>query len=84
MLEFRRDVTGKVIRELRNNKKLTQEVLSGFAGIARSHLAMIERGTKQPNFETVWVIANALELHPHELVKIIEQETEKWKENETK
>lgn len=84
MVEFRRDATGKVIRELRNNKKLTQEVLSGFAGIARSHLAMIESGTKQPNFETVWAIANALELHPYELVKRIEQETEKLQENEIK
>ncbi len=84
MVEFRRDATGKVIRELRNNKKLTQEVLSGFAGIARSHLAMIESGTKQPNFETIWAIANALELHPYELVKRIEQETEKLQENEIK
>jgi len=45
---------------------------------------MIANGTKQSNFEIVWAIANALELHLYELVMIIEHETEKLKENETK
>ena len=40
---------GRVIRKLRNQKHMTQELLSGFAGIARSHLSMIENGTKQAN-----------------------------------
>ena len=46
------------------------------AGIARSHLAMIESGTKQANFETIWKIANALEIPPHEIVFLIEKEAE--------
>lgn len=49
-------------------------LLSGFAGIARSHLVMIESGTKQPNFETLWRIANALQIPPHSLVALIEEE----------
>ena len=55
---------------------MTQELLSGLAGIARTHLTMIENGTKQPNFETVWKIALALELKPSELVEEIEMELE--------
>ena len=51
-------------------------LLSGFAGIARSHLVMIESGTKQPNFETLWRIANAFSLAPHCLVSLIEEEAE--------
>lgn len=77
MIDFKREVIGKVIRRLRKERKLSQEVVSGFAGMARSHLAMIESGTKLPNFETIWNIANALELKPHELVKIIEAESNK-------
>ena len=42
--------------------------------LARSHLAMIENGDKQPNFETIWRLANAFGLYPHELVKLIEEE----------
>jgi transcriptional regulator with XRE-family HTH domain len=51
---------------------MTQEMLSGFAGIARTHLTMIENGSKQPNFETIWRIAIALDVKPSELVAEIE------------
>lgn len=74
MIEFNKCSVGVVIRRLRKKKNLSQEVFSGLAGIARSHLAMIETGAKQPNFETIWRIANALEIPPHRLVKYIEEE----------
>lgn len=69
-------VVGQTIRRLRKTKRLSQDVLSGLAGIARTHLTMIENGSKQPNFETVWKIALALNLRPSELVSIIEKEIE--------
>ena len=72
-MQFNNQAIGSVIKELRNKKGMTQELLSGFAGIARSHLSMIESGTKQPNFETIWKIAVALDMKPSELVQIIEQ-----------
>lgn len=65
---------GAVIRRKRMERGMTQELLSGLAGIARTHLTMIENGTKQPNFETVGKIALALELKPSELVAAIERE----------
>ena len=75
MTEFDRLSVGRVIKRIRKERTLSQEVFSGFAGIARSHLAMIESGMKQPNFETIWRIANAFEIPPHELVKQIENES---------
>ena len=72
-MQFDNKVDGCVIKELRNQKGMTQELLSGFAGIARSHLAMIETGSKQANFETLWKLALALEMKPSELVALIEQ-----------
>ena len=77
MIEFNKDAVGITIRKLRNEKNLTQETLSGLAGIARSHLAMIETGSKQANFETLWRIANALNIAPHKLVEEIENEISK-------
>lgn len=74
MTEFDRTAAGRVIRRLRKERGQSQELLSGLAGIARSHLAMIETGAKQPNFETLWRIANALELPPHSLVALIEDD----------
>ena len=74
MIDFNRLATGKVIRRLRKERNLSQEVFSGLVGVARSHLAMIESGSTQPNFETIWRIANAFGIPPHELVKQIELE----------
>lgn len=73
-MEFDRYAVGRVIRKLRKGRNLSQEVFSGLAGLARSHVAMIESGEKQANFETVWRIANALDIPPHELVLLIECE----------
>ncbi|MBQ3405308.1 MAG: helix-turn-helix transcriptional regulator [Oscillospiraceae bacterium] len=64
---------GNTIRALRISRGLTQEVLSGLAGIARTHLTMIENGSKQANFETLCKIAAALGLRPSELVKHMEE-----------
>lgn len=74
MIEFNKYAVGIVIRRLRKERKLSQEVLSGLAGLARSHLAMIENGDKKANFETIWKVANALGIMPHELVSLIEKE----------
>lgn len=76
MVEFNRLAAGRVVRRLRKERKLSQEVLSGLAGLARSHLAMIESGDKQANFETVWRIANAFGMPPHMFVQMVEQEAE--------
>lgn len=65
-------VVGGEIQRLRNKKGISQEVLSGFAGIARTHLTMIENGTKKPNLETIFKISEALNMKPSELIKEIE------------
>ena len=38
---------------------------------------MIESGTKKPNFETIWRIANAFDLPPHTLVRLVEEEIQR-------
>lgn len=71
-MQFNNKVIGRIIKEKRVQKGMTQDLLSGFAGIARTHLTMIENGTKRPNFETIWKIALALDMKPSELVAEIE------------
>lgn len=79
-MQFDNIAIGYAIRKLRNAKGLSQDVLSGLAGIARTHLTMIENGSKQANFETIWRIALALNMRPSELVGKIEQEIEESSE----
>ena len=79
LLLFGNKTIGQTIRDVRKSKKISQEVLSGLAGIGRTHLTMIESGTKQANFATLCKIANALEMNPSELVQKIE---EHWEANQ--
>ena len=72
---FSYEVMGQTIKALRKERRLTQEVLSGLAGIARTHLTMIESGTIHANIETVWKIAQALDMRPSELFSLIEEKT---------
>ena len=67
-------VLGSVIRGIRQKKGLSQEVVSGLAGIARTHLTMIENGTKQPNLETICRIAQAFDMRASELIRRVEEE----------
>lgn len=73
-MQFDNRAVGQVIRRIRRKRGLSQEIVSGLAGIARTHLTMIENGSKQPNLETIWRIALALNMQPSELVKQIELE----------
>ena len=82
MVEFNKFAVGRVVRQLRKSRGLSQEVFSGLVGIARGHLAMIESGSKQANFETVWRIANAFDLPPHELVRLVEEEIQRGERTE--
>ena len=84
MIEFNKFAVGPLVRQLRKNRGLSQEVFSGLVGIARSHLAMIESGSKQANFETVWRIANAFDMAPHELVRLVEEEIQRGERTKQK
>lgn len=69
-------IVGHVIRDLRRKKGWSQEVLSGLAGMARSHLSEIENGTKSANAETLWRISEALGIRMSEMIRMAEQQTE--------
>ncbi len=73
-MQFNHKAVGAVIRKLRLQKGMTQELLSGLAGIARTHLSMIEVGSKQANVATLWRIADALGLRLSQLIAMSEQE----------
>ena len=76
-MPYNRKAFGIVVSTLRVQKGLTQEGLSGLAGIARSHLAALEKGEKTAKMDTVWRIAEALGIRPSELVRKIENENMK-------
>ncbi|MBQ3761704.1 MAG: helix-turn-helix transcriptional regulator [Clostridia bacterium] len=64
---------GLVVSRLRTEKGMTQENLSAFAGIARSHLTLLENGKKTARLDTMFRIADALDIKPSVLIQMIEE-----------
>lgn len=59
---------GQVIRELRHEADLSQEGLSFACGRHRTYVSLIERGRTSPSIDTLWRLAAALDVPPHEIV----------------
>lgn len=70
-------VVGRVIQRFREEKEQSQELVSGFAAIGRTHLSAIERGERKPTLETFFRIAEALNVKPSTIMAAIEAELEK-------
>lgn len=68
---------GRVIQRFREERKQSQELVSGLAGIGRTHLSAIERGVRKPTLETFYKIAEAMNVRPSDLLAEIELELEK-------
>ena len=70
------NVIGLVIQQVREEQHKSQEVISGLAGIGRTHLSAIERGERRPTLETFWKISEALNMKPSTLLARIEDAAE--------
>ena len=64
---------GEVLRRFRKERKMSQEVLSGLAGLDRTHYSKIERGLRSPTVDTLFKIAQAMDMPPHKLMLAIEK-----------
>ena len=67
---------GTILRQLREKRGLTQEELSGLAALDRTHYSKIERGLRSPTLDTIFKISFALDLKPHELIRVMEEQVE--------
>ena len=67
-------LVGQVIQRVRESRGLSQEVVSGFAAIGRTHLSAIERGVRKPTLETFYRISEAMGVRPSDLLRSIEEE----------
>ena len=51
---------GRVVRRARDARGLSQEALADLAGVSRSFLSEVERGSASPSLETMQKLADAL------------------------
>jgi transcriptional regulator with XRE-family HTH domain len=65
---------GKTLRDLRIEKKLTQEFLAEKADIDRTYIYRIEHGLREPTFFIFLDLIEALKVSPDEFVSRLKEE----------
>jgi transcriptional regulator with XRE-family HTH domain len=65
---------GKVLRELRKNKGLSQEQLGFEAELRRTYVSILELGQQQPSLTTVFKLAKALNITVSQLMGLLEDQ----------
>jgi transcriptional regulator with XRE-family HTH domain len=64
-----RQVFGKVLRESRQERGLSQEHLAELADLDRTTPSLLERGLRQPTLAVVFLLGRAMQVDPRELVR---------------
>ncbi|MCX5821649.1 MAG: helix-turn-helix transcriptional regulator [Deltaproteobacteria bacterium] len=67
---------GVVLRRLRQERGISQEGLGFESGYHRTYISLLERGQKSPSLQTIFRLANTLKIHPAELIRQVDSETE--------
>jgi ribosome-binding protein aMBF1 (putative translation factor) len=66
-------IFGKVLREQRNARGLSQEALALSANVDRTFVSQMERGIRQPTLTTLCKLSEALDIQPSTLVARVEK-----------
>lgn len=63
------ELFGKVLKQLRNEKGISQEELGFESGYHRTYISMLERGKKSPSLKTIFQLAKALDVKPSDIME---------------
>ena len=66
-------IFGKVLREQRTARGLSQEALALSADVDRTFVSQMERGIRQPTLTTLCKLSEALDIQPSTLVARVEK-----------
>jgi transcriptional regulator with XRE-family HTH domain len=67
-------IFGEVIKRLRKEKGISQDALALKTGLHLNSISLFERGLNQPTLKTVFVIAEAFEMKPEELIRRVSED----------
>jgi transcriptional regulator with XRE-family HTH domain len=63
---------GKVLKALRQERRISQEKLAEYTDLDRTYISLLERSLRQPTLPTIFKIASALKITASELVRQVE------------
>lgn len=64
---------GSALRELRNQRALSQEALAFEAELARNYISQLELGSKSPSLRTIFKLCKVLNTSPAEMIEDVER-----------
>ena len=59
---------GKLLREKRHARKISQEELAFQSGLHRTYVGSVERGERNLSLENIFIFAKALNCNPSDLI----------------
>ena len=68
---------GRILRELRTERGLSQENLGFESDYHRTYISQLERGQKNPSLKAIFRLARVLGIRPSEMIRRIESRVEK-------
>ncbi len=68
---------GQLLRSLRVNQCLSQEVLGYLSGCHRTYVGMLERGLKSPSLDVLVRLSRALNTRPSNVLRMLEERLER-------
>lgn len=71
---------GEVVREVRNQRGMSQEKLAFSSGLDRSFVSQIERGVQSPTITSIFLLGNALSMPVSQMMLLVEQRIENQKD----
>ncbi len=74
MQELKKELQKAIASVIKKNRKKSITKSADEIAMGKSIWADLENGIKDPQFSTLWRIAEGLEIKPHKLVKMIEDE----------
>ena len=63
---------GRVLRQLRTQREMSQEALALETDLDRTFISMLERGVRQPTLTTILLLAKTLKIRASEMVRLTE------------
>ena len=64
---------GKALQEIRKAREFSQERLALTARLDRTYVSLVERGLRSPTIRTLVLLADVLDVQPHEIVRRMEE-----------
>lgn len=69
-----KEAFGKVVRDLRDQRRISQQELADYAEMDRTYISDLERGLYFPTLNTIYKLAEVLKIKPNELIKKVDEE----------